>query len=145
MTDSPSTEVADDFDADVFVSYTHVDDLPFGPKNDHWVTLLDEHLTHRLKQLVGKHASVWRDPKIQGNDVFSETVSELLKRVRALVAVCSPGYLQSDWCRRELDEFVAAAESGIGVQAGTKTQRPRRSPRRPLPPPPPHPQRRSPH
>lgn len=65
---------------------------------------------------------MWRDPKIQGNDVFSETVSELLKRVHALVAVCSPGYLQSDWCRRELDEFVAAAESGIGVQAGTKSR-----------------------
>lgn len=122
MTGSSSKEGSDDFDADVFISYTHVDNLPFGPKNDHWVTLLDQHLSYRLKQLVGKHASVWRDPKIQGNDVFSETVSELLKRVRALVAVASPGYLQSDWCRRELAEFVRSAVSGIGVQTGTKSR-----------------------
>ena len=123
MTGSPSLRgSASKYDYDVFISYTHVDNLAFGPKDHQWVTLLDEFLSDRLKQLVGKHALLWRDQKIQGNDVFSETVSELLKSVRVLVAVLSPRYLESDWCRRELAEFVEAAESGIGVQVSTKSR-----------------------
>ena len=39
-----------------------------------------------------------------------------------LVSVCSPRYLHSEWCRRELDEFVHAAQAGPGMQVGTKSR-----------------------
>jgi hypothetical protein len=121
VTSSPqgSDSTADD---DVFISYTHIDNLPFGPQNEHWITLLDEHLTNRLKMLIGGEVSVWRDDKLQGNDVFAESLSERLAKVEILVSVCSPRYLKSEWCQRELDEFVRAAQATRGIQVGTKSR-----------------------
>lgn len=120
-TSSPqgSGSIADDH---VFISYTHIDNLPFGPQKQHWISLLDEELTTRLKQLVGGEVSVWRDDKLQGNDVFAETLKERLANVQILISVCSPRYLKSEWCQRELDAFVQAAQATRGIQVGTKSR-----------------------
>ena len=65
---------------------------------------------------------MWRDEKLQGNDVFAESLVERLAKVAVLVSVCSPRYIHSEWCRRELDEFLRAAEAGLGVQVGTRSR-----------------------
>lgn len=107
----------------VFISYTHVDNKPFGPEKERWISLLDEHLSARLEQLAPEHnVSVWRDDKLQGNDVFAESLKERLSGVAALVSVCSPRYLHSDWCRKELDEFVRVARARGGLEVGTKSR-----------------------
>lgn len=107
----------------VFISYTHVDNKPFGPEKERWISLLDEHLSARLEQLAPEHnVSVWRDDKLQGNDVFAESLKQRLAEVAALVSVCSPRYLHSEWCRKELDEFVRAARAGGGLEVGTKSR-----------------------
>jgi len=56
----------------VFISYTHVDNQPFGPDHLRWITHLHEHLTCRVSQLYGDQATVWRDEKLQGNDVVAK-------------------------------------------------------------------------
>ncbi len=106
----------------IFISYTHVDNQPFGPDALRWISYLHEQLTSRLEQLLGQRVTVWRDDKLQGNDVFAETTVEQLSRVSALISVCSPRYLKSEWCQRELNEFLAAAKSGGGLQVGTKSR-----------------------
>ena len=106
----------------IFISYTHVDNQPFGPDALRWISYLHEQLTSRLEQLLGQRVPVWRDDKLQGNDVFVETTVEQLSRVSALISVCSPRYLKSEWCQRELNEFLAAAKSGGGLQVGTKSR-----------------------
>jgi hypothetical protein len=110
------------YDDTVFISYTHVDNEPFGPDELHWITYLHEQLTSRLEQLSSDRVTVWRDEKLQGNDVFAETLTDRLSNVAVLVSVCSPRYLHSEWCQRELDEFLHAAEGGSGVQVGTKSR-----------------------
>ncbi|MDH3725233.1 MAG: toll/interleukin-1 receptor domain-containing protein, partial [Thermoleophilia bacterium] len=104
------------------MSYTHIDNEPFGPEQLHWITHLHEQLTNRLQQLFGERVTVWRDEKLQGNDVFAETLVEQLSKVAVLISVCSPRYLKSEWCQRELDEFLRAAETDHGVQVGTKSR-----------------------
>lgn len=106
----------------VFISYTHVDNRPFGPDELRWVSHLHEQLTNRVQQVFGAEVSVWRDEKLQGNDIFGEALIDRLSNVAVLVSVCSPRYVRSEWCRRELDEFVRAAEAGDGVQLGTKSR-----------------------
>jgi hypothetical protein len=107
----------------VFISYTHVDNQPFGPDKQRWISLLDEHLSVRLEQLAPEHhVSVWRDDKLEGNDVFAESLEERLGEVAVLISVCSPKYLLSEWCQRELNEFVRAAQAKGGLAVGTKSR-----------------------
>ena len=106
----------------VFISYTHVDNQPFGPDHVHWISHLHEQLTCRVSQLYGDQATVWRDEKLHGNDVFAESLIARLATVAVLVSVCSPRYLHSEWCLRELDGFLRSAESGVGVQVGTRSR-----------------------
>jgi TIR domain len=107
----------------VFISYTHVDNKPFGPEKQRWISLLDEHLSVRLEQLAPEHqVSIWRDDKLQGNDVFADSLKERLGEVAVLISVCSPKYLLSEWCQRELNEFVQAAQVKGGLEVGTKSR-----------------------
>jgi hypothetical protein len=106
----------------IFISYTHVDNQPFGPDHLCWISHLHEQLTYRVAQLYGDQATVWRDEKLHGNDVFAESLVARLGTVALLVSVCSPRYLSSEWCRRELDEFIHHAEGGPGLQVGSKSR-----------------------
>ena len=112
----------DGYEDAVFISYTHVDNQPFGPEHLRWISHLEEQLTCRVAQLYGERATVWRDEKIHGNDVFAESLVERLATVAVLISVCSPRYLHSDWCRRELEEFISRAEAGLGMQVGAKSR-----------------------
>ncbi len=113
---------ADGSEDAVFISYTHVDNQPFGPDHLCWISHLHEQLTYRVEQLHGEGAKVWRDEKLHGNDVFEESIMERLSAVTVLVSVCSPRYLHSEWCRRELEEFVHSAEGSAGTQVGTRSR-----------------------
>ena len=73
---------ATDDSSAIFISYTHVDNQPFGPDALRWISYLHEQLTSRLEQLLGQRVTVWRDDKLHGNDVFAETTAEQLSRVR---------------------------------------------------------------
>src|SRR5438552_803813 len=98
------------FDLDVFVSYAHLDDAALIEGQKGWVANLHRALEIRVGQFLGKSAHIWRDPKLQGNDVFAETLVDLLKSVAVLVSVVSPRYVRSEWTMRELNEFLKAAE-----------------------------------
>ena len=103
------------FETDAFISYAHLDDVELVEGHKGWVTNLHRALEIRVSQLLGKEPRFWRDPKLQGNDYFADTLIERLRRVAALVTVVSPRYIKSEWTRRELIEFCKAAEEEGGV------------------------------
>jgi hypothetical protein len=74
----------------------------------------------RVAQLLGKQPQIWRDPKLQGNDHFAETLVERLRRVAVLITIVSPRYVKSEWALRELDAFAKAAETQGGVRLNDK-------------------------
>ena len=88
-----------------------------------WVANLHRALEIRVGQLLGKTPHIWRDPKLQGNDFFAETLVDRLKRVAVLVTVVSPRYIRSEWTRKELDEFWKAAEAQGGVRFAEQVAR----------------------
>ena len=110
----------DGYEDAVFISYTHVDNQPFGPEHLRWISHLHEQLTCRVEQLYGERATVWRDEKLHGNDVFAESLVERLATVAVLISVCSPRYLHSEWCRRELDEFSPVPKRGSGCRSARR-------------------------
>jgi hypothetical protein len=103
------------FGDDAFISYAHLDNVELKEGGKGWVTNLHRALEVRLAQLLGKQPQIWRDPKLNGNDVFADNLVERLRRVATLVSIVSPRYIKSDWTRRELAEFWKAAEEQGGV------------------------------
>jgi hypothetical protein len=110
------------FQGDAFISYAHMDNVELIEGRKGWVTNLHRALEIRVGQLLGKPPEIWRDPKLQGNDAFGETLMERLRRVASLISVVSPRYVKSEWARRELAEFWKAAEQQGGVHFRNKAR-----------------------
>jgi len=110
------------FEHDFLISYAHIDDQALVAGESGWVSELHRLLEIRVGQLMGQTPKIWRDPKLQGNDYFADTITERLPRIAALVSVFSPRYVQSEWCNRELKEFCRAAEKSGGVRIHDKAR-----------------------
>lgn len=110
------------FDGDAFISYAHLDNVELVEGHKGWVANLHRALEVRVGQFLGKPPQIWRDPKLQGNDFFADTLFERLRRVAVLVSVVSPRYVKSEWTRRELAEFWKAAEEQGGIRFEDKAR-----------------------
>jgi hypothetical protein len=110
------------FDTDVFISYAHLDNQPLTAGANGWVSDFDEALRKRLGEVLGKPPRIWRDPKLQGNDVFADEIEQRFEHAAVLVSVITPRYVESDWCRRELTEFWQAAAHTGGPVVGSKAR-----------------------
>ena len=118
-----SVVVPMEFEIDVFVSYAHIDDQALAEGQTGWISSFHRALEIRLAQLLGQQPRVWRDPKLQGNDVFADTLlAEKLPRAALLVSVLSPRYVRSEWCTRELRQFLQASEATGGVRVADKVR-----------------------
>jgi hypothetical protein len=102
------------FEQDIFISYAHIDNQPLAQGMEGWVEALHERLRITLTQLLGAEVKVWRDRKLQGNDVFAETLVAEVAQAAVLVSVVSPRYVSSEWCLRELAEFTRRAGARVG-------------------------------
>jgi hypothetical protein len=111
-----------EFEGDAFISYAHLDNVELVEGRKGWVANLHRALELRVAQLLGKSPRIWRDPKLQGNDVFAETLIDRLHHVALLVSVVSPRYVRSEWTLRELAEFWTAAEEQGGIRVGGKAR-----------------------
>ncbi len=110
------------FDLDAFISYAHMDNIGLIEGHQGWISNLHRALEVKVGQLLGKRPHIWRDPKLQGNDVFADTLLERLRHVAVLISVLSPCYVNSEWTRRELVEFWKAAELQGGVRLHDKAR-----------------------
>jgi len=110
------------FDHDFFISYAHLDDQSLIEGEPGWVARLHRLLEIRVGQLLGEKPRIWRDPKLQGNDYFADTLLEGMPKVGALVSVLSPRYVHSEWCTRELAEFCRAAQRSGGIRIADKSR-----------------------
>lgn len=108
------------FRHDLFISYGWLDDRSVTEGGQGWVSRLHHALNVRVGQLLGREPRIWRDAKLQGNDVFSDVLLDSLPEAALLVAVVSPRYTTSEWCVKEVQEFFRAAEGMGGVRVGNK-------------------------
>ena len=110
------------FEEEAFISYAHLDNQELIEGRKGWVSDFHRALKIRLGELLGKDPRIWRDPKLQGNDSFPDTLSEKLQKVAAFLPVLSPRYIKSEWTRRELANFCAAAQKTTGICHGDKAR-----------------------
>lgn len=110
------------FENDIFISYAHIDNLSVGNEKG-WVNQFCEHLEVRLWKRFGKKGAVkiWWDPALDGNQLFDKTIQEAVNKSALFVALTSNGYIESDYCRQEINWFCRKARSEpIGLAAGDR-------------------------
>ena len=104
------------FKRHLFISYTHKDNEPlFSDADKGWVSRFHLTLSRVLKQRLGREPEIWRDLRLQGNDVFTPEILQQLPESAVLLAVLSEGYVSSQWCRDEAAAFCTAAEQTGGL------------------------------
>ncbi len=102
------------FDCDVFLSYAH------GDNETNWVSFFHERLKSRLREFLGVQPAIWWDERQLGGDSdFTEEIRLRIASSAVVIAVVSPSYLASRFCRLERQAFQHAAESQGGLKVGT--------------------------
>ena len=110
------------FEQNLFISYAHIDDQPLTPGEKGWITRFHATLKKILDMRMGGEAKIWRDEKLQGNDVFSNEIVAQFNQSAALVSIVTPRYLHSEWCTREAREFCQSAERSGRLVVGNKSR-----------------------
>ncbi|MFZ0408004.1 MAG: hypothetical protein WAM11_07850 [Cyanobium sp.] len=110
------------FSHHVFISYAHIDNLPLSAEQEGWISRFHQTFSVFLSQRLGGRARIWRDQKLQGNDIFGDEIVDAFRDAILLVSVFSPRYLRSEWCRREVSEFCAHAEAKTGLVIDNKAR-----------------------
>ena len=102
------------FENHIFISYAHVDNKEM-PGVDGWITRFHKSLESYLSHNLGGDAMIWRDEKLNGTDIFGNTIVNQFPKTAVLVSVLSERYLKSEWCLKEVNEFCRVAG---GAQPG---------------------------
>jgi len=108
------------FRHDLYISYAHLDNEAQLAGQEGWVTAFHRSLEVRVGQLLGKRPSIFRNPKTSGDDALDESQIERLPASALLVTVLSPRYIKSEWCTRELREFLRTSVRTGGPKWGSK-------------------------
>ena len=93
------------YNKDLFISYAHIDNQPVSPDHEGWISRFHASLAALLSMRLGQKARIWRDNKLQGNDVFADEIVDQFAQTALLVSILTPRYLKSDWCTKEIREF----------------------------------------
>src|SRR5262245_42305963 len=110
------------FDKHLFISYAHLDNQPFPPEQQGWITRFHASLEAFLNMRRGVKTEIWRDEKLQGNDIFADEIAAQFPRTALLVSILTPRYLKSEWCTREVQEFCNCAQHSGGVVVDNKAR-----------------------
>ena len=62
------------FEKHLFISYAHLDNQPLMPDQEGWITRFHASLSAMLSMRLGRRAEIWRDSKLQGNDIFADEI-----------------------------------------------------------------------
>ena len=99
-----------DFKDDIFISYGHLDDEDPGGDEKGWIDLLVERLPIVIAGFLGDKPRVLRDERsLHGNEQLKGAIEDGVLRSLVLVPIVSPRYVQSNWCRMELETFCQGA------------------------------------
>lgn len=91
----------------IFISYAHIDNQSVHGQELGWISHLIENLGKETGRQMGRseHFSVWMDFKLNTNDSVTPEIEQQLRDADVLLIMMSPGWLQSEWCVKELEYF----------------------------------------
>ena len=102
------------FEYDIFISYAHVDNATFPGQDSGWIQAFYDNLNLMLAKRFGRMGMVkiwWDSKKLDGSVLFDDSIASGIKKSAIIICLNSPGYLQSPWCKKELNTFYQKAQS----------------------------------
>lgn len=110
------------FETDLFISYAHIDNAPLLPDEKGWISRFHASLQTFVNMRMGRRVEIWRDDKLQGNDVFSKEIVDQFPKTALFISVLTPRYIVSEWCTKEISEFCRTAEQNGGSVVDNKSR-----------------------
>ncbi|MCB9233133.1 MAG: toll/interleukin-1 receptor domain-containing protein [Bacteroidia bacterium] len=99
------------FNPDIFISYTHRDNVELSADAKGWVSDFHEVLESFLNQMMDRKPHVWRDVRtLAGNTELTPEILESISKTGILVTIMSPAYLNSQWTTLEREKFLEVAQ-----------------------------------
>lgn len=97
----------EDFKYDFFISYSHIDNEESNPRMTGWVEKFYNELNVQLRRSIGtRQISLWWDNKrLSGHIAFDDEIKMALENSAILICLNSPSFINSDYCRKELQCF----------------------------------------
>ena len=101
------------FQHDLFISYTHIDDVePIRKDQIGWVSQFQRDLLLRLKKKISRKITIWRDREIQPTQTFADVTKKAVDDSAIFLALTSPNYLlESPYCEMERQQFFEKAQN----------------------------------
>ena len=98
------------FSNDIFISYSHIDDQ--AVEGAGWVSDFHRRLFIEVEEELGARVQIWRDKRITGATDFTKDLDKQVRGSAVLLAILSPGYVNSKWCDWELTGFAGSRRVG---------------------------------
>ena len=104
------------FKYDLFISYAHQNDRPWG-----WVS---EFIKTLKAELEGKSRdfTVWWDPGLRTGEDFNIAIADAISESAVFLSVLSPAYGDSSYCRLEIEEFRQQRHPAFGLTVGSMSR-----------------------
>jgi len=78
------------FEKHLFISYAHLDNQPLAPEQQGWITRFHASLSAMLSMRLGRQAEIWRDSKLNGNDIFADEIVQQFPKTELLISIWAP-------------------------------------------------------
>lgn len=104
------------FKYDLFISYAHQNDRPWG-----WVS---EFIKTLKAELEGKSRefAVWWDPGLRTGEDFNIAIADAISESAVFLSVLSPAYGDSSYCRLEVEQFRKLEHPQFGLKVGSMSR-----------------------
>jgi hypothetical protein len=104
------------FKYDLFISYAHQNDRPWG-----WVTEFIETLKAELEG-KSRDFSVWWDPGLRTGEDFNIAIADAIAESAVFLSVLSLAYGDSSYCKLEIEEFRQQRHPAFDLTVGSMSR-----------------------
>ena len=102
------------YEHDIFVSYSHIDNEVFHKIEDGWVSTFTNILNKKLSQDLGtRDFSLWRDHRLSAHEELTPELVSIVENSALLLVIVSNAYLNSEWCQKERKTFINKVKNKI--------------------------------
>ncbi len=109
---------------DIFISFAHTDNWADRDGDKGWVDDFAEQLYVRLQKRAGGTAvEVWRDRRLKRVELFDQVIESAVQNAAVMILLITPTYLDSTYCRQEIEWFRKKAEQdqfGLSVDGALR-------------------------
>lgn len=96
----------------VFISYARADNQPRGPDGRSRVDIFNDELKARHRRLTGHDLKTFFDTSdLKNGEDWEARIQPESRRSRIFIAILSPNYLDSGYCRLALEDYIRHEQS----------------------------------